>query len=45
VANAVLIVALCGVPVVAVMLVAGPAKFVREKLAGVATPATVAVTL
>jgi hypothetical protein len=45
VANAVLIVALCGVPAVAVMLAAGPAKFVREKLAGVATPATVAVTL
>src|SRR6266403_3044222 len=44
-ANAVLIVALCGVPAVAVMLAAGPAKFVREKLAGVATPATVAVTL
>jgi hypothetical protein len=44
-ANAVLIGALCGVPAVAVMLAAGPAKFVREKLAGVLTPATVAVTL
>src|SRR5437667_317470 len=44
-ANAVLIVALCGVPLVAVMLAAAPAVFVSEKFAGVATPATLAVTV
>jgi hypothetical protein len=44
-ANAVLIVALCGVPLVAVTLAAAPAVFVSEKFAGVATPATVAVTV
>ncbi len=45
VANAVLITALWGVPAVAVMLAAAPAKFVSEKFAGVATPATEAVTV
>ena len=45
VANAVLIVALCGVPAVAVMLAAAPAKFVSEKLAVLATPETDAVTV
>jgi len=44
-ANAVPSVALCGVPLVAVMLAAGPALFVSEKLAGAATPATVAATV
>jgi len=44
-ANAVLIVALCGVPLVAVMLAGVPAVFVREKFAGATTPATVAVTV
>jgi hypothetical protein len=44
-AKAVLTVALCGVPAVAVMLDGAPAKLVREKLAGVETPATEAVTL
>src|SRR5947207_3268804 len=44
-ANAVLIVALCGVPLVAVMLAAAAAVFVSEKSAGVATPATLAVTV
>ena len=44
-ANAVLIVALCGVPLVAVMVAAAPALLVREKFAGVATPGTVAVTV
>jgi hypothetical protein len=44
-ANAVLIVALCGVPVVAVMLAAAPARLVKEKFAGLATPVTVAVTV
>jgi hypothetical protein len=45
-AKAVLIVADCGVvPTFAVIVVAVPAVFVCEKLAGVATPATVAVTL
>ena len=40
--------ALCGVPAIAVMLMAGPgtaALFVRLKTAGVATPDTVAVTV
>jgi hypothetical protein len=44
VAKAVLTVALCGVPAVAVIL-AGAAVFVRLKLAEVATPATLAVTV
>ena len=43
--NAVLTVALCGVPAVAVILAAVPAKLVNKKLAGVETPATEAVTL
>src|SRR5215472_15074421 len=43
--NAVLMVALCGVPLVAVTLAGVPAVFVREKLAGAATPDTVAVTV
>ena len=38
-------VALCGVPAVAAMLAAGPARFVSAKLAGVATPTTEAATL
>src|SRR5437588_205943 len=37
-------VALCGVPLVAVMLPAPAGRFVRLKLAGVATPAVDAVT-
>jgi hypothetical protein len=41
--NAVLTVALCGVPAVAVMLAAAPAVLVRLKLAGL-TPETLAVT-
>ena len=45
VANAVLTVALCGVPAVGVILEAAPARFVSEKLAGVETPATEAVTV
>ena len=45
VANAVLIVALCGVPLVAAIEAAAPAVFVSAKFAGVATPATVAVTV
>jgi hypothetical protein len=46
VANAVLIDALCGVPAVAVMLAgAAAARLVSEKFAGVATPATDAVTV
>jgi len=44
-ANVVLIVAVCGVPLVAVTLAGGPAVFDKEKFAGVATPATVAVTV
>ena len=44
VANAVLMVALCGVPAVAVIDPTGPAVLVSEKLAGVATPDAVAVT-
>src|SRR6202043_1308098 len=43
--KAVLIVAVCGVPAVAVTLVAGPALLVRAKLAAVATPDTDAATL
>jgi hypothetical protein len=45
VANAVLTVVLCGVPAVAVILAATPGVLVSEKLAGVATPLTVAVTV
>jgi hypothetical protein len=45
VANAVLMVALCGVPAVAVIDAAVPTVFVSEKLAGVLTPLTLAVTL
>jgi hypothetical protein len=44
-ANAVLIAALCGVPLVAAMLAAGPGLLVRGKFADVATPGTVAVTV
>src|SRR5208282_2723502 len=44
-ANAVLIVVFCGVPLVAVMDAGGPGLLVREKLAGVPTPATVAMTM
>jgi hypothetical protein len=44
VVNAVLTVALCGVPAVAVMLAAAPALLVKLKLAG-ATPDTLAVTV
>src|SRR5258705_44491 len=44
VANAVLTCALCGVPAVALMLVAAPGLLVSEKLAGNATPLTVAAT-
>src|SRR6266478_4552558 len=45
VVNAVLMVALCGVPAVAVIAAAGPAVLVRTKFAAVATPETVAATL
>ena len=41
----VLTVALCGVPPVLVMLAGVPTVLVRLKLAGVATPDTVAVTV
>lgn len=44
VANAVLTAALCGVPAVAVMLAAAPARLVSEKFADVETPETDAVT-
>jgi hypothetical protein len=44
-ANAALTVALCGVPLVAVIDTTAPVMFVRLKLAGAATPATVAVTV
>jgi hypothetical protein len=44
-ANAVSIAALCGVPLVAVMLAGVPVRFVSEKFTGVATPATLAVTV
>lgn len=43
--KAALIVALCGVPAVAVTLAGGPARFVREKAAAVATPPTAALTV
>jgi len=42
-AKALLIVAFCGVPALSTMLAGGLPKFVREKLAGEATPETVAV--
>jgi hypothetical protein len=45
VAKAVFTAALWGVPPVAVIVAGGPAVFVSEKLAGVATPATLAVTV
>src|SRR6266481_2870038 len=45
VVNAVLIVAVCGVPAVAVIVAAGAAVLVRAKLAAVATPDTDAATL
>jgi len=45
VVNAVFTVALCGVPAVAVIFAAAPARFVSAKLAGVETPDTDAVTL
>jgi hypothetical protein len=45
VANAVLIVAFCGVPAVAVIFAGAPAKLAKEKVAGVETPVTEAVTL
>jgi len=44
-ANAVSIAVLCGVPLVAVIDAGAPTVFVRLKLAGVDTPATVAVTV
>src|SRR5262249_48885678 len=44
-AKAVLMEALCGVPLVAVMLAGGLAVFDKEKLAGVTTPVIVAVTV
>ena len=40
-----LIVALCGVPAAAETLAGGPGRFVNLKLAGVATPAALAVTV
>jgi hypothetical protein len=43
--NAVLIAALCPEPLVTTTLAAGPTLFVSEKLAGVATPTTDAVTV
>ena len=45
VAKALLIAALCGVPAVAVMLLAPPPTLVRLKVAVLAKPATLAVTL
>jgi hypothetical protein len=45
VAKAVFTVALCGVPAVAAMLAAAPARLVSEKFAGVETPVTEAVTV
>ena len=44
-ANAVLMAALCGVPLVAVIDAAVPAVLVNAKLAEVVTPATVAATV
>jgi hypothetical protein len=45
VVNAVLIVALCGVPAVAVILAGGLPKLVNEKFAVEETPVTEAVTM
>ena len=45
VAKAVLMVALCDTPAVAEILAAAPARLVSEKLAGVATPDTEALTV
>ena len=45
VAKAVLMTALCELPAVTVTLAAGPGVFVKLKLAGVATPETLAVTV
>ena len=45
VANAALMVALCPEPAVAVTLAAPPVKLVKLKLAGLATPPTLAVTV
>src|SRR5262249_48225736 len=45
VANAVLIVALCGVPALALMPAAAPAVFVSAKLADEVAPVVVAVTV
>jgi hypothetical protein len=44
-ANAVLITALCGVPLVAVIEAGAPAVLLNEKLAAVPAPDTVAVTV
>ena len=44
-ANAVLMAALCGVPLLAVIVAAVPAALVSAKLAGVLTPATLAATV
>src|ERR1700722_6078540 len=43
--NAAVTAAFCGVPAVAVMVAGGPARFVSENAAGVATPDTVALTV
>src|SRR4051794_22423705 len=43
--NAVAMVVLCGVPAVLVIDAAAPATLVSAKLAGVATPAAIAVTI
>jgi hypothetical protein len=45
VAKAVPVVALCGVPPVAAMLAGGPGLLVKLKLAGAATPVTLAATV
>jgi hypothetical protein len=44
-ANAALIAALCGVPLVAAIAAGAPVVFVRLKLASVRTPETAAVTV
>ena len=44
-ANAVLMLALCGVPALAIMLAGAPTLLVKLKLADVATPDTLAVTV
>jgi hypothetical protein len=43
-ANVVLIAALCGVPLVAVIAAGGPGEFVRLKVTGIDAPATTAIT-